>query len=119
MPGNNWITGENGLIAIDKIGNRVLFLDQVSYDTVLSLDGFAPKVHELTVSPDHSHAFTPIYGDGRHGANPNPGHLIAKIDLHEKRHVGDFGTAPYLAPHSIRWDADGRLYCACENSGVV
>ncbi len=115
----NFITGNTGLIAVDKIGNKVLFLDPVTYDTVLTLGGFAPRVHELAIAADHRTAFVPIYGDGRHGDNPNPGHLIAVFDLIARRHAGDFSTAPYLAPHGLRWGPRGQLYCVCENSGVV
>jgi len=61
----------------------------------------------------------PIYGDGIHGNNPHPGHLIALFDLVARRHAGDFSTYPYLAPHGLRWGPRGQLYCVCENSGVV
>ena len=115
----NFLTGSSGLIAVDKIGNHVLFLDPVTYDTELTLEGFAPRVHELLISPDHRLAYVPIYGDGIHGANPHPGHLIAQFDLRERRHAGDFSTYPHLAPHGLRWGAQGQLYCVCENSGVV
>jgi hypothetical protein len=47
----NFLTGSSGLIAVDKVGNRVLFLDPVTYATELTLEGFAPKVHELLVAP--------------------------------------------------------------------
>jgi DNA-binding beta-propeller fold protein YncE len=115
----NFITGRNGLIAVDKIGNKILFLDPTTYDTILTLGGFAPRVHELAISPDGTTAFVPIYGDGKHGDNPNPGHLIAVFDLKAHRHVGDISTAPHVAPHGLRWGPAGQLYCVCENSGVV
>ena len=56
MADANFLTGSSGLIAIDKVGNQVLFLDPDSYETVLTLDGFAPRVHEVLV--------------GRTGASP-------------------------------------------------
>jgi len=115
----NFATGSSGLIAVDKIGNRVLFLNPETYATELTLDGFAPRVHELLISPDHRFAYIPMYGDGIHGDNPHPGHLIARFDLQERRHASDFSTYPYLAPHSLRWGPRGQLYCVCENSGVV
>ena len=115
----NFATGNDGLIAVDKIGNKILFLDPITYETILTLDGFAPRVHELAISPDRRKAFVPIYGDGKHGDNPNPGHLIAVFDLAARLHVGDISTAPYLAPHGLRWGPEGQLYCVCENSGVV
>ena len=119
MADGNFMTGSNGLIAIDKVGNQVLFLDPDSYATVLTLDGFAPRVHEVLVAPDRDIAYVPIYGDGIHGKNPHPGHLIALFDLKARRHMGDWSTAPYLAPHGLRWGPLGQLYCVCENSGVV
>ena len=119
MADRNFLTGGSGLIAIDKVGNQVLFLDPVSYETMLTLDGFAPRVHELLVAPDQGIAYVPIYGDGIHGKNPHPGHLIALFDLKARRHMGDWSTAPYLAPHGLRWGSQGQLYCVCENSGVV
>ena len=112
-------TGSSGLIAIDKVGNQVLFLDPVSYETVLVLDGFAPRVHEVLVASERGVAYVPIYGDGIHGKNPHPGHLIALFDLKTRRHMGDWSTAPYLAPHGLRAGPLGQLYCVCENSGVV
>lgn len=115
----NFITGTQGLIAIDKIGNQVLFLDPQSYATVATLDDFVPRVHEVTISADRTTAYIPIYGDGKHGDNPHPGHLIAVVDLPTRRHVGNISTAPYLAPHGLRWGPQGQLYCLCENSGVL
>ena len=112
-------TGKVGLIAVDKIGNRVLFLDPVTFKTVLTLDSFAPSPHELAVAPDHRTAHVPIYGDGKHGDNPRPGDLIAVIDLEARRHTGNLSTAPHLAPHGLRWGPGGELYCVCETSGVV
>ena len=115
----NFMTGKDGIIAVDKIANKILFLSASTYETVLTLSGFAPRVHEVAVSPDRKTAFVPIYGDGKHGDNPNPGHLIAVFDLQARRHIGDISTAPYLAPHGLRWGPEGQLYCVCENSGVV
>jgi DNA-binding beta-propeller fold protein YncE len=119
MTDANFLTGSAGLIAIDKMGNQVLFLDPEGYETILTLDGFAPRVHELLIAADRRVAYVPIYGDGVHGKNPHPGHLIALFDLKARRHMGDFSTYPYLAPHGLRWGPEGQLYCLCENSGVV
>jgi DNA-binding beta-propeller fold protein YncE len=119
MADANFPTGRSGLIAVDKIGNQVLFLDPETLETTLTLDAFAPRVHELAISPDHRTAFVPIYGDGIHGKNPHPGHLIALFDLEKRRHKGDWSTYPYRAPHGLRWGPKGELYCVCENSGVI
>src|ERR1700685_3157557 len=104
-------SGTEGLVAIDKVGNRVLFLDPENYTVIAALGGFAPRVHELLIAQDHTTAFVPIYGDGIHGDNPNPGHLIAVIDLKQRRHLGDFSVSPYEAPHRIRWGSAKRLLC--------
>jgi DNA-binding beta-propeller fold protein YncE len=119
MTDGNFLTGSSGLIAVDKVGNQILFLDPVTYATELTLDGFAPRVHELLISPDHRFAYVPMYGDGIHGDNPHPGHLVGRFDLQERRHAGDASTYPYLAPHGLRWGPEDQLYCVCENSGVV
>jgi len=105
----NFATGSKGLIAVDKVGNQILFLDLKTYVTTLTLDAFAPRVHELVISPDHRTAYVPIYGDGIHGNNPHPGHLIALFDLVARRHAGDFSTYPYLAPHGLRWGPQGQF----------
>ena len=108
MPQPNFPTGRAGLIAVDKVGNQVRFLDPATFETVHALGGFPSRVHELAISPDGARAFVPIYGDGRHGANPNPGHQIAEIDLHSREHLSTFSVAPYLAPHGMRWGSPGN-----------
>ena len=108
-----------GLIAVDKMGGKVLFVDPVSYETTLVLDDFERVPHELLVVPETATAYVPIYGDGIHGRNPNPGHLLSVIDLAQRRHVGDIDLSPYVSPHGMLIGPDGLLYVTCENSGVV
>ena len=74
----------HGMIAVDKMGTKVLFLDPVTYETQVTLDGFQKTVHELLVMPEAGVAYVPIFGDGIHGRNPNPGHLLCIIDLHKR-----------------------------------
>ena len=54
----NFTTGTRGLIAVDKKGNEVLFLDPESYNVIASIKGFALRVHELLITPVHSCPFT-------------------------------------------------------------
>src|SRR3954453_18256918 len=108
-----------GLIAVDKVGGKGLFLDPVSHETTLLLDDFARVPHELLVVPETATAYVPIYGDGIHGRNPNPGHLISVIDLAQRRHVADIDLSPYVSPHGMLIGPDGLLYVTCENSGVI
>src|SRR5947209_16103674 len=108
-----------GLIAVDKKGAKVLFLDPVSYATETVLDGFPRTVHELLVVPETGRAYVPIFGDGIHGRNPNPGHLLCVIDLFKRRRVTDIDLTPYIAPHTLKLGPDGLIYITCENSAVV
>jgi YVTN family beta-propeller protein len=111
--------GARGLIAVDKMGAKVLFLDPASYETEVVLDGFQRTVHELLVVPETGLAYVPIFGDGIHGRNPNPGHLLCIIDLDKRAHVGDIDLRPYIAPHTLKLGPDGLIYITCENSAVV
>src|SRR5205085_3865515 len=109
----------SGLIAVDKMGAKVLFLDPVSYATETVLDGFQRTVHELLVLPDKGCAYVPIFGDGIHGRNPNPGHTLCAIDLHNRTRIADIDTRPYIAPHTLKRASDGLIYITCENSAAV
>jgi YVTN family beta-propeller protein len=108
-----------GLIAVDKMGGKVLFLDPVTYETQTVLDGFPRTVHELLVIPETGLAYVPIFGDGIHGRNPNPGHLLCVIDLHKRTRATDIDLRPYIAPHTLKLGPDGLIYITCENSAVV
>ena len=108
-----------GLIAVDKMGCKILFLNPSTYATETVLDGFPRTVHELLVVPETGLAYVPIFGDGIHGRNPNPGHLLCVIDLHKRVHVGDIDLRPYIAPHTLKRGPDGLIYITCENSAVV
>jgi YVTN family beta-propeller protein len=107
------------MIAVDKMGGKVLFLDPATYETQTVLDDFPRTVHELLIVPETGLAYVPIFGDGIHGRNPNPGHLLAIIDLARRAHVGDIDLRPYIAPHTLRLGPDGLIYITCENSAVV
>jgi hypothetical protein len=102
-------TGARGLIAVDKIGGKVLFLDPDSYATTDVLDDFQRLPHELLVAPRSLTAYVPIYGDGIHGRNPNPGHLLSVVSLEKRVHVADIDLSPYVAPHGLQIGPDGLL----------
>jgi hypothetical protein len=85
-----------GLIAVDKMGAKVLFLDPITYETQIVLDDFPRTVHELLVIPQTGLAYVPIFGDGIHGRNPNPGHLLCIVDVEKRAHVGDIDLRPYM-----------------------
>jgi DNA-binding beta-propeller fold protein YncE len=108
-----------GMITVDKMGVKVLFLNPATYETEVVLEGFPRTVHELLVVPDTGLAYVPIFGDGIHGRNPNPGHVLCIIDLTKRAHVGDIDLRPYIAPHTLKLGPDGLIYITCENSAVV
>jgi YVTN family beta-propeller protein len=108
-----------GLIAVDKKGGKVLFLNPVTYDTEVVLDGFEKTVHELLVVPETGLAYVPIFGDGIHGRNPNPQHLLCVFDLEKRLHRTTIDLRPCLAPHTLKLGPDGLIYITCENSAKV
>ncbi len=108
-----------GMIAVDKIGCKILFLNPQTYETETVIEGFQRTVHELLVIPETGLAYVPIFGDGIHGRNPNPGHVLHVIDLLKRKRADDIDLRPYSAPHTVRLGADGLIYITCENSAVV
>ncbi|MFT4464510.1 MAG: WD40 repeat domain-containing protein [Sodalis sp. (in: enterobacteria)] len=108
-----------GLIAVDKQGSNVLFLDADSYVVQQRLNGFPPRPHELMIAASKMKAYVPLYGDGVHGDNPNPGHKIAVIDLARCTLRGFIDISPLQSPHTGRIGDDGRLYLCCENSRAI
>ena len=108
-----------GMIGVDKIGTKILFLDPRSYATETVLDGFQKTVHELLIIPETGRAYVPIFGDGVHGRNPNPGHSLLVIDCLARRHVATIDLSPLIAPHTLRRAPDGLIYITCENSAKV
>jgi DNA-binding beta-propeller fold protein YncE len=108
-----------GMIAVDKIGCKVLFLNPTTYETETVIDGFQRTVHELLVIPETARAYVPIFGDGIHGRNPNPGHVLHVFDLLARKLIDTIDLSPYVAPHTVRRGPDGLVYITCENSAVV
>lgn len=109
----------HGLIAVDKQGNNVYFLNPQTFAVEQELNGFPPRPHELLILPELQRAWVPIYGDGVHGDNPHPGHKIAVIDLQQHRLRGFIDISPLQAPHTGRIGRDGNVYICCENSAAI
>lgn len=107
------------IIAVDKDGQRVLFLDPQDLSVRASIDHLPSRPHELLVVEKHRKAYVPIYGDGIHGDNPHPNHQVAVIDLDRREVLTFIDTAPYVSPHTGRLARNGMIYLCCENSGTV
>jgi DNA-binding beta-propeller fold protein YncE len=104
------ITGDTGLIAIDKIGNKVRFYDPRDLREIKALDAPEKTVHELTFSADRKYAFAPLYGDGIYGSNKEPNNKVLIIDL-ERQALGDMiDLGACLAPHGMVGTRDGKLW---------
>src|SRR5690242_7680710 len=107
------------MIAVDKIGCKILFINPQSYETETVIDGFQRTVHELLVIPETGRAYVPIFGDGIHGRNPNPGHVLHVFDLLARRLIDTIDLRPDIAPHTLRLGADGLIYITCENTAKI
>jgi DNA-binding beta-propeller fold protein YncE len=108
-----------GMIAVDKIGCKVLFLNPQTYVTETVIDGFQKTVHELLVIPDMNRAYVPIFGDGIHGRNPNPGHVLHVFDLMARELIDTIDLRPNIGPHTVRRGPDGLIYITCENTATI
>jgi YVTN family beta-propeller protein len=108
-------TGTAGLMLIDKRGSHIRFVDPKTYKEISSFaTDKAP--HDLVISPDHTTAYVPIYGDGIYNNNPHPGQKILIVDLKSRSVTGEIDISPYQAPHGIQIDDRGRLYVVCDIS---
>lgn len=108
-------TGTRGVVAVDKVGNKIRFYDPVSLSETKVLDGPEPCVHELALSHDHRRAYVPLYGDGIYGSNKNPNHKVLVIDLDRQEIASliDLGREN-LAPHGMVTTTDGKLWLVCD-----
>lgn len=112
-------TATQEIIAVDKQGQQVLFLDPGDLSVRAAITGLPTRPHELLVLEKQRKAYVPIYGDGVHGDNPNPNHQVAVIDLDTRTLTGFIDTLPYVSPHTGRLGRDGRVYLCCEDSSTI
>src|SRR5665213_3890766 len=117
--GADGMANARGMIAVDKMGTKVLFINPVTYQTEVTLDGFDKTVHELLVVTETNRAYVPIFGDGIHGRNPNPQHWLCVFDLEKRALLTTIDLRPYIAPHTLKLGPDGLIYITCENSAKV
>jgi len=104
------ITGTSGLIAIDKVGNKVRFYDPATLQEIKVLEAPEKAVHELTFSGDRRYAFAPLYGAGIYGGNKEPNNKILVIDLERQAFAGLIDLGGILAPHGMVATRDGKLW---------
>lgn len=118
---NIWLinnpTGENGLIGIDKIGDKVRFFDPKSYKEQTVLD--IKNHHEVTISPDHKIAYVSEFGKFARGRFAESGQNISVLDLENRKVIRQINTAPFKGPHGMRLDGQGQLWVIFEESGEL
>jgi DNA-binding beta-propeller fold protein YncE len=108
------ITGTTGLIAVDKVGNRIRFYDPESLREIKSFAAPEPAAHELAISHDRRLAFVPLYGDGIYGNNNKPNNKILVIDLKAQDLVDVIPLGDLKAPHGMATTSDGKLWVVAD-----
>jgi YVTN family beta-propeller protein len=83
------------------------------------IEGLEQTVHELLVIPETNRAYVPIFGDGIHGRNPNPHHLLCVFGLETRELLTKIDLRPCFAPHTLKLGPDGLIYVTCEHSANI
>jgi DNA-binding beta-propeller fold protein YncE len=108
------VTGSSGLIAVDKVGNKIRFYDPLRLTEITSFDAPEPCVHELAIAHDHKTAFVPLYGDGIYGNNKKPNNKVLVIDLVRQALADVIPLGEFVAPHGMVATRAGKLWVVCD-----
>lgn len=108
------VTGTAGLVAVDKVGNKIRFYDPRSLREISHFDAGEPCAHEMAISHDHKTAFVPLYGDGIYGANKNPNNKILVVDLVKQQLADVIALGEFVAPHGMVATREGKLWVVCD-----
>ena len=108
-----------GLIAVDKVANRIRFYDPLTLQEMKAIDGPEPTVHELAIVPDGRTAFVPLYGDGIYGSNKHPNNKIVVVDLERQAIASIVDLGGFKAPHGMAAMEDGALWVVCDVSNAL
>ncbi len=113
----NLSTGTKGLLAVDKVGNSLLWFDPVTFEKLGQLAVAHP--HQMILSPDHSLAYVSEFGVIKGGRNVDPGHFINVVDVEKQCSAARIDLGEDAGPHGLRWDANGQLWVICEETGYL
>lgn len=113
------VTGTAGLVAIDKVGNKIRFYDPHSLREASHFDAPEPCAHEMAIAHDHKTAFVPLYGDGIYGGNKNPNNKILIVDLVAQKLAGVMALGEHVAPHGMVATREGKLWVVCDIPGKL
>jgi DNA-binding beta-propeller fold protein YncE len=108
------VANYRGIIAVDKVGNVIRFLDPSSLLETAQLIPSEKAVHELALSFDRRTAFVPLYGAGVYGANDTPNNKILIVDLQSRTISGVIDLGSFLAPHGMVATRGGKLWVVCD-----
>jgi len=114
---NESSTAKRQLLAVDKVGCALLFVDPSG--EIRSRLPMPRGPHEIVLSRDQKHAFVSIYGTGTFRANPNPGFEIERVCLPDGARAGTLEVTPWTSPHGLTFDSAGVLWSSCDRHGVV
>ena len=93
-----------GMIAVDKIGCKILFLNPQTYETETRLEGFQRTVHELLVMPEAASPMSRSSATAFTAAiNPATLHVSTSSSARSKT----ARPVALRAPHTVRLAADG------------
>ena len=112
-------TGRTGLIAIDKVDNKIRFYDPVTLLQSKVLDSPGQTVHELAINHDHTTAWIPLYGNGIYGSNNTPNHLMVAVDLMRQEISGQIDVRPCIGPHGTVVTRAQQLWVVCDNGKLL
>jgi DNA-binding beta-propeller fold protein YncE len=113
------VTGTNGLVAVDKVGNKIRFYDPQRLTEIAAFDAPEPCAHELAIAHDHALAFVPLYGDGIYGNNKKPNNKIIVVDLVRQKLADIIALGEFVAPHGMVATRAGKLWIVCDIPGKL
>ncbi len=110
-------TGTTGLIAVDKLGDAILFFDPATLELQKRID--FKNHHEVTVSPDRTLAFVSEFGKFFAGNFIESGAHVTVVDLATQSVIKRIPTGDFKGPHAMRFDANGQLWVIFEETGEL
>lgn len=106
------------IVAVDKIGGHVLFIDPDRRTITDSIDA-PPRPHVVSVSPDGRRAAVPIYGRGIFGSGDEADHRVMVFDLARRRLQRIVDVGPLRRNHQAVWVDDRSLLVTAEADAAI
>lgn len=108
-----------GLLAVDRQGNRVLFLHPDTFAIQQVLNALPPRPQQLLMLPALEKAYVTLAHDASHHGASSGCHALVIIDLRARDVAGYVDLTPLRGPHSGQLGRDGKVYFCCEGSASV